>query len=50
MKIKPCTKFCVLLMRSHEVIKLQSFEPGVSDAIPANVQNILSLISYVYFC
>ena len=30
--------------------KLQSFEFGVSDVILANVQNILSLVFFVYFC
>ena len=30
--------FCGALISSHEVIKLQSFESGASDVIPANVQ------------
>ena len=41
MEKEPCTKFCGVLIRSsHEVMKLQSFESGVIDVIPANVQNI----------
>ena len=33
----PCTKFYGVLISSHEVMKLKSFESGVSDVIPANV-------------
>ena len=41
MEKEPCTKFCgVLIHSSHEVMKLQSFESGMIDVIPANVQNI----------
>ena len=29
-----CTKFCDILVRFHEVIKLQSFGLSVSDVIP----------------
>ena len=31
---EPCTKFCGILIRFHEVIKLQSFGFSVSDVIP----------------
>ena len=37
MEKEPCSKFCGILISSHEVMKLQSFESGVSDVIPANV-------------
>lgn len=45
-----CTKFCGVLIGFHEVIKLESFEFGVSVAIPANVQNISALIFFAYLC
>ena len=32
-----CTKFCGVLISSHEVVKLQSSESGLSDIIPANI-------------
>ena len=35
---------CLVLVTFYEVIKLQSFEFSVGDAIPANVQNISPLI------
>ena len=35
---------------SHEGLKLQSFESSVGDVIPANIQIILPLASYAYFC
>ena len=38
-----CTKFCGALISSYEVMKLQSFESGVSEVITANVQNISPL-------
>ena len=34
---EPCATFCGVLISSHEVVKLQSSESGVSDAIPSNV-------------
>ena len=40
MEKEPCTKFCGILISSHKEMKLQSFESGVSDVTPANVQNI----------
>ena len=49
MEKEPCTKFCGILVSSHEVTKLQSFESPVSDAVPANVQNISSLAFFGYF-
>ena len=42
MKENLCTKFCGILISFHEVIKLPSFEFGVNDVIPANVQNIFT--------
>lgn len=33
----------------HEVMRLQSFESGVADIIPANVQNISPLVFLLYF-
>ena len=34
---------------SHEIMKLQSFESGVSDVILTNAQNISSLVFFAYF-
>ena len=45
-----CAKFCGILISSREVTKLQSFELGVSDVIPANVKNNSSRVSFAYFC
>ena len=50
MEKESCTKFCGVFVRFHEIIKLQSFEFSVSDAIPANVQNISSLVFFAFFC
>ena len=44
-----CTKFCGILVRFHEIIKLQSFEFSLSDVIPANIQNISSLVFFAFF-
>ena len=44
-----CTKFCSVLISSHEAMNLQSFESGVSDVIPANVQNNSVLFSSYIF-
>ena len=49
MKKEPCTKFCGALISSHEIIKLQSFESGVSDVIPTNMQNISSMVFFAFF-
>ena len=48
MEEKTCAKFGGVLITFHEVVKLQSFEFGVSDVIPANVQNISPLV--VFLC
>ena len=32
----------------HEVMKLQSLEFGLSDVIPANIQNISSLVFFSF--
>ena len=45
-----CTKFCCVLISFQEVEKLQSFEFGVSDVIPANIENVLTLVFFAYFC
>ena len=37
-----CAKLCGVLISFQEIMKLQSFEFGVSDIIPANVQNIFT--------
>ena len=37
MEKKPCIKFCCVLIRFQEVIKLQSFEFSLSDVISANI-------------
>ena len=46
MEKEPCTKFCGILISSHKVMKLQSFESGVSDVTLANVQNIYLWCSF----
>ena len=50
MEKEPCANFCIVLISSHEVMKLKSFESDVSGFIPANVQNISSLVFFAYFC
>ena len=49
MRKDPCTKFCGVLIRFHEVVKLQSFEFSVSDVIPENVQHISPLVFFAFF-
>ena len=44
-----CTKFGGVLIRSHEVIKLQKFAFSVRDVIPANVYNMLPLVFFAFF-
>ena len=46
---EPCTKFCGVLICSHKVMKLQSFQFGVGDIIIANVQNISLLVFFACF-
>ena len=48
-KREPCTNFCGVLISFHEFMKLQSFEFGVTDVIPANVQNISLLVFLAQF-
>ena len=50
MEKEHCTKFCCALIKFQEVIKLQSFIFSISDAIPANVQNISLLVFFAFFC
>ena len=50
MEKEHCTKFCCALIRFQEVIKLQSFVFTISDATPANVQNISLLVFFAFFC
>ena len=50
MEKEPCAKFCGVLLSFREVIKLQSFESGESDVIPACIQNISFLFLFAYFC
>ena len=45
MEKDPCTKFCGVLIRFHEVIKLQSFEFSVSDVYPWMYK-----IFHLWFC
>ena len=42
-------KFRGVLISSHEVMKLKSFESGVSDVITANAQNISPLVFFLIF-
>ena len=46
---EPCTKFCSVLIKFQEVIKLEIFEFSISDVIPGNVQNISSLVFFAFF-
>ena len=38
MEKEPCTKFCSVLISSHEVMKLESFESDMSGIIHTNIQ------------
>ena len=49
MEKDPCTNFCGVLVRFHEVIKLQSSEFSVSDVIPTNVQSMSPLVFFAFF-
>ena len=49
MEEEPCTKFCGVVVKFHEVIKLQGFKLGESDVISANVQNISPLVFFAIF-
>ena len=49
MKKEPCANFRGVLMRFHEVIKLQSLEFDVSDVIPMNSQNLSPLVFFAFF-
>ena len=49
MEKEPCAKFCGVLLSFREVIKLQSFESGESDVIPACIQNISFLFFFCIF-
>ena len=49
MEKEPSDKFCGILMRFLEVIRLQSFELSVSDIIPTDVQNISHLFFFAFF-
>ena len=42
------TKFCDVLVSSHKMMRLQSFESGVGDVIRRNVQNISFLVCFAY--
>ena len=50
MEKEPYTKFCRVLISSHEVMKLQSFKCNMSDVILANAQNISFLVFFAYIC
>ena len=42
------TKFCDVLVSSHKMMRLQSFESGVGDVIRGNVQSISLLVCFAY--
>ena len=49
---KAFTKFCVTLISSHEVMKLQSLKSGVSDVTPAIIETFhhcFFAFSFYYF-
>ena len=48
MQKEHCTKFCSVLIKFQEVMKLQRFEFSVNDVIPANVQ-VLPWFSLQFF-
>ena len=50
MEKEPGIKFCGVLIRFPGVIKLQSLGFSVRDVIPADVQNILTLVLFGLFC
>ena len=50
MEKDPSTKFCGVLISSHEVIKLKSFESGVNNIIPENVQKTSCLLFVAHIC
>ena len=42
-----------VLWRFNQVLRSfedKNFEPGITDVVPANVQNISPLVSFAYFC
>ena len=45
---KKLVQCCGVLISFHEVMKLQSLEFGLSDVIPANIQNISSLVFFSF--
>ena len=49
MEKEPCTKFCDVLIRFQEVIKLEGFKFSVSDVITANGQNFSPLVFFAFF-
>ena len=49
MEEEPCTKFFGVVVKFHEVIKLQGFKLSESDAISAIVQNISPLVFFAVF-
>ena len=49
MEKEPRTNICGVFVSFHEVMKLQSFEFGMSDVIAANTQNISPLVFLAYF-
>ena len=49
MKKEFCTKFCDVLIWFHKVMKLQSFEFSIRDAIHANVKYISPVVSIHIF-
>ena len=46
----PCTKFCGVLISSHDAMTLKNFEWSVTDVILANVKYISSLVFFEHFC
>ena len=53
MEKEPYTKFCGVLISSHEVIKSESFESGVTD-VPTNTHECTEYLIpgflFPYFC
>ena len=45
---EPSTKFSCVLVNFRKIMKFQSFEFGVSDVIPTDIQNI-SLLFFLNF-
>ena len=49
LELEPCRKFLNVLISFHEVIKLQSFQFDLKDAISANVEKNSRVLFFKFF-